>query len=381
MPTESRSNAQRAWFGFDRIDRYVLMEVLPPALGSMAILLFIFLMFQVLRLAESLIVHGVPFLVLLKILGNMSIIILVLALPMALLTGTLSAFGRLSSDSELVAMKACGISLARLSRWPILVAFLVALLCLYLSLEVAPRAEKDTNNLLVRVANTKVVSSIKEGTFTTGFFDLLVYADKADPKTSKMEKVFIFDERQPKNPMTIVAQKGEIVPIEGRSELGASIVFHLENGNIHRNEFESETYQKIDFGSYLLFLKVLEGEDNSTIRPKMMGLRELLKWIRSEPPGSGPRLDYETELWRRVQMALIAVPFVLLAIGYGTIRTRAIRAGSTLISLIIIVSFWIFVTVAIAVSKKGAFPPVLMMAVPTLLLSIQGWLSFKKASW
>src|SRR5271167_1592099 len=97
------------------LDLYVLGEVLGPFAGVVIFFLFLFLMSRILLLADFLILHGVPISLLLKMVGLMNISFLPLFLPVAFLIAVLVGFGRLSADSERVAMKACGLSVNRLA--------------------------------------------------------------------------------------------------------------------------------------------------------------------------------------------------------------------------------------------------------------------------
>jgi len=159
-----------------KLDRYVVEEVAGPFIGGVVFFSFIFLMFQTLRLAEALIEHSVPWIVLGKLVWLMIISFLPLAIPLAFLIGLLVAFGRLSSDSELVAMKANGLSIHRLALPAYGVSLIVALLSLGLNLEWVPQAKFDLKSTIIQLTNTKPISTIKQGTFTSGFFDLLLYA-------------------------------------------------------------------------------------------------------------------------------------------------------------------------------------------------------------
>src|SRR4051794_6625427 len=111
-----------------KFDRYIIEEILGTFFGACIFILFVLLMFLALRLAEIFIVHGVPGNILLKMMLFMSLSFLPIALPLAFLIAILVAFGRLSSDSELIAMKASGISAARLSAAAWILAVAVVLL-------------------------------------------------------------------------------------------------------------------------------------------------------------------------------------------------------------------------------------------------------------
>lgn len=364
-----------------KIDRYILTEILGPFLGGVVFFSFIFLMFQALRLADFFIIHGVAAPVIGKMISLMILSFLPISVPVAFLIGVLAGFGRLSADSELVAMKAHGFSIWRLSVPVAALGTVVALVTLGLNMQWVPWGDRLLKTTLIRVSNTKVVSSIKEGTFTSGFFDLLIYADKVDPKSNRMQRVFIYDEREPKNPLTVVAREGEILSIQNPSDLGATAALKLYNGNIHRNDIGENTYQKIDFEEYQLFLKVEEGADNATIKPRMVPYGELKQRIGSMPEGTGDRHELVAELWRRYTTAFSPLIFVFLGIGFGTVRTRAVRAGATLIALVVIVLYWSIQAAATVLAHKGVLPPIFAMQLPNCAIAALAVWGFRTATW
>jgi lipopolysaccharide export system permease protein len=364
-----------------KIDLYVLQEVMGPFIGGVIFFSFVFLMFQVLRLAEFFIIHGVSSLVLGKMVLLMILSFMPMCLPVAFLIGVLVGFGRLSADSELVAMKANGMSILRLSAPIVALSLVVVVLSLALNLEWVPWSERTFKSTLIKVSNTKVVSSLKEGTFTSGFFDLLIFTDKLDTKNNRMKRVFIYDEREPKNPLAVVAQEGEIVPVRMTNELGMATVLKLYNGNIHRNDLASNTYQKIDFGEYRLYLKIEEGADTAITKPKQIPQHELIRAIKENPTSTKNGRELRAELWRRYSVALSPLIFVFLGIGYGTVRTRSVKAGAALIAIVVILLYWSIQALAIVWSQKGVLPPVLAMQLPNLAILGIAIKGFRDASW
>jgi lipopolysaccharide export system permease protein len=365
----------------NRVDRYVLTEVAGPFLGGLIFFLLLFLMFQALRLAEFFIVHGVGGGTLMKLTLLLGLSFVPTALPVAFLISVLVAFGRLSSDHELVALKASGVSVPRLAL-PLL-AFAMSVVGLSVALNVSwcPWGERAFKSLLIKVSNTKVVTSIKEGTFTSGFFDLLIFADKVDVKTNTMKHVFIFDEREPKNPLTVVAQTGEIVPVKASSELGAAIMLRLHDGSIHRNDPETTTYQKIGFGEYRLYLKIDEGSSDATIKPHMIPQQELLHRIADTNPHSYEGLEMRGEYWRRYAVAITPLIFVFLGIGWGTVRTRAVRAGAVLVALVTLLTYWSIQSWATVQMLGDKIQPFWAMQLPNILLLAAAIFGFRRALW
>jgi lipopolysaccharide export system permease protein len=364
-----------------KLDRYVLGEVAGPFAGGLLFFIFLFLMSQVLRLAELFIVHGVPFGVLMKMVSLLSISFLPTALPIAFLIAVLMAFGRLSSDSELVAMKASGISLNRLARPVGAIASLVVVLSIFLNLEWVPWSGKLFKSTLLRMSNTKAVSTIREGAFTTGFFDLLIFADEVDSDTNRMRRVFVYDERNPKNPLTVVADSGEIIPVKTESELAAAAMLKLYNGSIHRNDLEEGTYQKADFGEYSVYLSITEGQDAMVTKPEMIPYSELKEKISKSDPRSYEGREFRGELYKRFAVAISPLIFVFLGIGFGTVRTRAVRAGAVLIAFSTAVTYWVLQTVGTISVQKGMLPPLLAMQLPNIVVAVAAWVGFRKAQW
>ncbi len=378
---KARRLISKSPFKIGRIDWYVFTEVLGPFLGGVLFFTFVFLMFQALRLAEFFIVHGIPGALIFKLSGLLILSFMPMALPVAFLIAVLSGFGRLSADSELVAMKANGVSAYRMAIPTTVFAMAITLISLVLNLEWVPWGERAFKGLLIKVSNTKVVSAIKEGTFTSGFFDLLVYANKVDTKTNRLSKVFIYDERKPTSPYTVIAREGEIIPVDTGTELGAAVMFRLFSGNIHNNDVTTAKYQKIDFGIYRLYLNIAEGENTAAIKPKMLSYGRLRDEMHDASITLSRKREVFTEFWRRYTVALSPLIFVFLGIGYGTVRTRSVRSSAIIIAFVVVLLYWGLQATGISLANKGTLPPWLAMWMPNMLMAVAAVHGFRKATW
>lgn len=364
-----------------KIDFYILSEILGPFAGGLLFFIFVFLMFQVLRLAEFFIIHGVSGPLLGKLTGLMILSFLPTALPVAFLLSILIAFGRLSADSELIAMKACGMGIWRLSCPPLFVSLIVMGLSLLLNLELVPWGDRLFKRTLIKVSNTKVASSIQEGTFNSDFFDLLIFADKYDSKTNRLKHVFLFDEREKKTPLAVIAEEGELLSVKSSNAYGVAALLKLYHGNIHRNDLASKTYQKIDFGEYRLFLKIDEGADTAIVKPKMIPTPQLLHSIKTDSKKSQRYREHLTELIRRFSVALSPMLFVFLGVGFGTIRTRTVRTSAALVAFIVILLYWALQTFGVVAAHEEYLHPFVALSIPNLVLLVLAWIGFRTALW
>jgi len=362
------------------LDRYMAAEVAGPLLGGVVFFTFILLMFQMLRLASAMIEHAAPVMILLKIVGYLTVTFMPIVLPLAFLLSVLIAFGRLSADSELVAMKANGFSIYRLSAPVLAVALLVSAMALGLNMDWSPRAAIGWRSTLIRLTNTAPIATIREGTFTTGFFGLLVFAEKVDTATNRLGNIFIYDERDQNAPRSIIAPLGEIVPVKTNSDLGASITLRLFDGEIHSNDSSTVTYQKTKFREYQVHLTVPEGANNAVGNYSNCTYSELIHVDRNSLT---PRKKNElsTEFWGRWLSALTPIFFALIGMGFGTLRGRGTSTSAGLVAILVIIPTYLLQVVGQRAGFSGVLPPFFATMIPDLFLLTLGIWAYRRAIW
>src|SRR5882724_2129692 len=149
------------------IERYVLRAIFPYTLASLVLLTAILFAQQTGRYFET-IFHGVmPSSFVYGLALALLPTVLVFTIPMAVLSGTIIGLGRMGSDSELVAMRAAGVSTWRM-LWPALALGLIAAAATgWLNLKEAPRAQQQLKSVAIRSALYKLDSPVEPRTFTT----------------------------------------------------------------------------------------------------------------------------------------------------------------------------------------------------------------------
>src|SRR6476619_5288026 len=129
------------------LSRYIFKEMVPPTILGFSFYTFIILMRQLFDFAGMIIKRSLPAAVIGKLLLLSLPHIVVLTVPMSLLFGILIAVGRLSADSEIIAMRALGISTRTIYRPVFLFSFLMFILNLYLINVVMPRGSAQLEDL------------------------------------------------------------------------------------------------------------------------------------------------------------------------------------------------------------------------------------------
>ena len=141
------------------IDRWLLGQLLPPmlfAIGAFtAVSLSVGIMFDLVR---KVVEFGLPFQVALKVLILKLPGFLVLSFPMSMLLATLLAYGKLSSNSELLALKSLGVVNRRIIFPAVLLSIFMTLLTFSFNDSLVPMSNRVAENTM-RTSLGKAISS------------------------------------------------------------------------------------------------------------------------------------------------------------------------------------------------------------------------------
>jgi lipopolysaccharide export system permease protein len=354
--------------------QYIFFEMLPSFILGLIVFVSIILMFQVLRLTEFALVHGVDMKTIAEIVGYICISLLPALFPMSLLFAILLSYGRLSSDSEIVAFKASGLHMGMITAPAVVLSLLVGVLSAQTSFEIAPWGNRQFEVLFSRLGNSKAAATIKEGTFSEGFFDLVVYANKVDSDRGLLENVFIYDEREAGAPLTIIAKHGAIVP--DSISPGHNVLLRLEDGDIHR---KTQTHTKIKFDTYDIRLT---DPVQDTIREKSaqsLTLSELRETLKKTDLTDEDRRTYLTEFHKRWAITVLCLVFALIGVGLGTTTNRrAAKSSGMILCIGIIIGYWVLYVTLEGMARNGQLPPVVAVWTPIVLFSVIGFESLRR---
>jgi lipopolysaccharide export system permease protein len=366
----------RSWI----VLRYIFKEMLPTFLIGVFVFVFILLMFQALRLTEFVLIHGVAIMTIVKMMHYLSISFLPILFPMSLLFTVLLTYGRLSADSEIVAFRAVGLNTGSIIRPAIFLSIAVAALSWLVSSYVAPWGNHRFETLINQVGSSRPTVTLKEGTFSEGFFDLVIYANKVDSEKGKLEQVFIFDERNRANPITVIASEGRVMMNKtgdpSHPQNNASL--RLIDGSIHRTSEAAHT--KIDFSSYDIFLADQSQKNSGSASPTSLTLDEIWARLKGDKIKDKDRVELETEFHKRNAISFACILFGLIGVGIGTVTNRrSVKSGGTVVCLALIITYYILYVVSEGAARKGDLPPFFAMWLTNALFSIAAFFSLRRA--
>lgn len=354
------------------IDRYIIKEISAPLLLGLSIFTFALFMGRMVELTELVIVKGAEIITVLQLFLYIMPSLLVLTIPMSMLLGALVAFGRLSADSEITALKATGISLYRLWVPSLGVALVSYLITLYLMIFALPWGNYGFKQTIVEIINTSATAALHEGVFNNAFKDFVIYTQKIDDRQKKLEGIFIADQRDPKMSRLINAQEGQILTNTATNQL----ILNLKKGTIHQyNPRHPEKYQILNFNSLYFTQDISEGialAKRGKKSDREMTLEELAERIEERHQANEPAWPYQVEWHKKFAMPAVCLALILLGPPLGVQARRSGRMTGFTISLVIIFIYYLLVTIGEALGDKGKIPPFLAMWGPNFILGILG---------
>jgi len=201
------------------LDRHVLTETAVAGGAATGAFVFVMVAGNILTQVSSAIASGrVSGWEGLELVGLLFPGVLPYALPLGLLTGVLIAFGRMSSQQELTAMKASGRSLGRIARPALLLAAGLALLSAWLNLEIAPYSNTEYRRLLVGSAKDNPASVIVPGKLNRQFPGMVIRAAERDGEVLRDFWLWSVDDRG-RLTQTVHAREARLAPaVNGKGE-------------------------------------------------------------------------------------------------------------------------------------------------------------------
>ncbi|MCP4685169.1 MAG: YjgP/YjgQ family permease [bacterium] len=231
------------------IARYILREHIAPFIFAFFTITFLLMFEFVPRIVDRVIDKDLEPLVVLELIALNLAWMLALSVPMSVLVATLMAFGRLSSDFEITAIKASGINLLHILVPLLLVGSLITFGMIEFNDKVLPDINKKARTLLGDIQAMRPTLIFESGVFITDIPGYLVLIDHIDHETSYVEGVRITETKDPRKPRLIIAKDGYLEMTDD----GKNMQFTLNDGELHTLDLQDpDNYRMIDFRNQVI---------------------------------------------------------------------------------------------------------------------------------
>lgn len=352
---------------FTILNRYLFLEMLPPFFINLAFFSFIFLMKQILDITDMIVNHKVGVVPVFLLLVYTMPYFLQYIIPMSTMMAVLMALLRMSSDNEIMALKAGGVSIYRLLT-PVLVFSLAGTLITgYMTLFGVPSGAERFKTLLFDVAAANLNVSLKERTFNDNFKQIMLYVNKIDPQTGELRNVLIEDSRTSGGNNTVVARSGRLF---GEPK---EMVYYLRlyDGTISQVDMRDRSSHTINFETYDIRLDlkdVFSAPGIANQAPDEMTLPHLRAYLNRVRSDKAQYLSALLKYYKKFSIPVACLAMGLLAMPLGIQARNAKKAFGIGLGLIFFLLYYILLSVGTAFGENGNYPPVVGMWMPNVVL-------------
>jgi lipopolysaccharide export system permease protein len=255
------------------LDRYVLKEHIGPFFVSLMVVTFVLLMDQIMDLLNVIIEKRLDFMTIMNVFGLTMPFLLALSIPMAVLIATIMAFGRLQTDSEIIAIKSCGINVYRLITPLVFIGILLSLFMIYFNNYILPETNHRLKNMMIKIAYYKPMTVIKPGEFNS-VTNYTIYVKENNGV--EMKGIIIYDTESSHYPKTITAKRGNIVQMASGDAMRAVL---YDGEMMTRDDKNPIKFEVRSFKKLILNIKNIgnniDFEDTSFRSDREMGAKQL----------------------------------------------------------------------------------------------------------
>jgi lipopolysaccharide export system permease protein len=361
------------------VHRYLFREILIPFIVGLSVFTFVLLVARLMKLLELVINRGLPLSTVAQLFSYILPAFLEVTVPMAMLLAILVALGRLSADSELVAMRSSGLSLYQLVPPIALFVILTTLATGWLSASVRPWGNRMLRAALWDIARTRASAGLRPQVFNDDFPGLVIYTEHIDPQTDELQNVLISDERSTAERNIIFSQKGLMLS----DPEAQTLTLQLSTGWIHTLDTAKQREYQTEFSSYGIQLDlrepVLTGRPKDR-DPQELSLMELRRVILEKRASDKPYLGELVEFHRKLAIPFACIVFGLVGIPFGITSARAVRSRGFALSLALIFAYYIGLSAGQALAEQGTIPVIVGLWLPNLLFLCLGITVFRRAA-
>lgn len=411
---------------FRLLDRYLIREIVPYILLGLMLLTAIIFAQEASRFSELLVVasrNGLPMETLWRLMAALIPGIFVFTLPISLLIGTLVGLGRLSGDSEIVALGASGTSRLRMLVPVVFLSLIVAAAMVYITFNLLPRSIRHLTDLK---ANQSLVfqglnTEIKPRVFEESIPQKVIYIEDIDRANNLWHNIFLVDLSDGPSQMKILTASSGSLRQGERSEMPE---MHLQRVSLHQtdtsepaagpdqtdpqnqlpepvsgahgvapggadqgssldkhrdkkrgNSNQPPPYTAARFDDMTIGLEVTEekrnestGIDQDALPVEQMAWSDLIAYSPADPDARG----WRAEVHKRLALPAACLVFALLGVGFGISNVRTGRSFGLLLGLAITITYYLLALWGQHAALAGKVPVWLGMWLANIVLAAVG---------
>lgn len=349
------------------ISRYVFKEMIPPFIVSVLVLTFIFLMTKILDITNLIVNQRVDIISVFLLLIYSMPYFLIFVVPMSIMLAVLLTFLQLSSDNEVVALKAGGYSSYEFLPPVCLFCLIGVLVTSFMSIHGLPWGRVSFKSLAFEVAKSNIDLALKERTFNDSFRGVTLFVSKVDMRDRALIDVFLQDARRSDTVSTVVAPKGHYYSNPEK----LTFQLRLYNGVINQVNLDDKSWHSIDFETYDFNLDLAQAMSSMEDRPKdeeEMSLTELRQALLEALVKDDQYYLTLMEYHKKFALPFSCFVLGLIAVPLGIQSKDAKRSFGIILGLLVFLVYYVILSAGWVFGEAGIYPPIVGMWMPNIVV-------------
>lgn len=349
------------------LQRRLFAEHMKTFLLSASVLLLFILLGRALQLRDMLMGLELSVFDTLKLFGYLSPFFLLIICPIACMLAVFLTFLRMSTDRELVALKAGGVSLYQMLPAPLIFSVLCSGLGFLISVHLQAWGMSSFRAEVLSIASSSARIVVQPGVFNKDIPNMVMFARKVDPLSGTMADVMVEDRRSKNNRMTMLAPEGNL---DADYESG-EIIFLMKNGRSYTEKDEAMTV--MGFKEYAVRLSIdslFTGVDMGKVKPKEYSWERLYDYENQKKLSkTDPRMarKIEVERHKRFVFPLACIVLCVFVIPIATSFQGLKQQTGVLMALLLFLTYYSFLMLGISLGESGDLTPTIGLWVPNAL--------------
>lgn len=368
---------------------YLAANVITPFLVSAFFFVAFLMTFELFRILQIMSSDEVSVSFLAGMLGDVAITLVPMAIPLSIYFAIIYTLGKLSGDSEYVALRAAGLEKRKILAPLLFVAFLVAVNVHFLSQELVPGAHARVRKKIKIVSSASLIQGIKGGQFFTSLPNITMFPAQMNEQTLELKKVFLhIFEPQDSIEKVIHANEGRILHEKDEGQGLETLKLLLKDGNIASYNLENENVEKILFKEYTLPISEQRFSYNPSTKEIMMDRKELTSFIDAGLDQALLRdfskkdyMNAKYEYWNRINTPVLCILLAFLGFGLGVTGNRTKSKNSSGKAILFLIGYYVIFFSLVNLARAGTIPSWLAMLIPGLVLLFVGIFYYRKVDW
>ena len=308
------------------------------------------------------------------------------AIPLGVLVGTLITLSRMSSDGEVTAMRAAGVSGRRVAPPILAFGFVMTLVAAAASLWLTPWSIRERYRIQNQLISGQLTAEVQARVFQEQFPNSILYISDIPPSTTtRWHRIFLADvtpsSDRGDSPRVTLASEAIAVPDAAQNRIQLS----LSNASTYEAGKDSSEYKVTSSPARDQMLQaqrnngvvpsrpVIEMDSGPLYKLAYGGGRASRELTSGDKPDPERRLEARIELHQRLALPFACMLLALTGIPLGVGSRRSGKSSAYVLTVALALLYYTGLINAINLGRQGILPPGLAVWIPDLLFAVLGF--------